>query len=84
MQYSIAEKISQYGLATALLEGVRKWRPTASRNTIWLALRNPNTDTRKRIYMEAEQLVTEYESLIAQGDDTGILQQNAPLFAELD
>lgn len=63
MQYILSEKISQYGLSSELLERVQEWRPTTSRNTIWLALREetPSTPIRKRIKDNAEELVKEYE-----------------------
>lgn len=82
MEYTVSEKISHYELMTELLERVRTWRPSTSRNTVWLALRFPTTPTRERIRDEAAKMVEEYELRIA--EENAATEENVAVSAGLD
>lgn len=53
----ILHEIQTTGRMSDLIDAVREWRRYCSRNTIYLAFKNPNTITRKRIVQTAETIL---------------------------
>lgn len=62
------DDLSARGLISTLIEEVRKQRPTASRNTVHQAFRNPSTATRRLIVQIGETLLQQHEEKIQAAD----------------